>query len=227
MAANLTVPFSGLGGTAPYTYSVLPGGAGGTIDSSTGLYASPQNLGIDTIQTLDAVGDKALSQILVGTPLELVCDIIQNQMRLRQGQVYLWDQKISPPNDSRLYVILGVLTCKPFGNTNSHDADGNSIQSINMSTMLSIDIFSRGPAARDRKEEVLMALNSDYAESQQELNSFRVFPLSQSFVNLSEIEGAAIPYRFNVGVMVQYFVTKQNPINYYDAFAPVSVSVNA
>lgn len=226
MATNLTCPFSGIGGTEPYVYSVVPGGAGGTINSSTGIYTSPSGTGIDTILVTDALLATAETTILVATPLELFCDIIETEMGLSQGQVYLWDQKLNIPKDSRLYIAVGILSCKPFGNSNTLNSNGDSVQSVNMSAMLSIDILSRSKDARNRKEEIILALGSDYAERQQELNSFYVSRLTNNFVNLSEEDGAAIPYRFNITATIQYFVSKTSAVSYYDTFSTSQVNTN-
>lgn len=227
MGINLTLPFGATGGTAPYTFSVLGGGIGGTINSSTGLYTSPGITGTDTIKVVDHAGATAQTTITVGNAIELFCDIISNQMSLSQGQVYLWNQKINIPIDSRLYIAVGILSCKPFGNSNTLDTNGNSILSVNMQAMLSLDILSRGPDARDRKEEIILALQSNYAQSQQELNSFYIGKLSTNFVNLSEIDGAAIPYRFNLSIPIQYFITKTQAIQYYNTFPTSQVVTNS
>lgn len=218
---NTFAPFQAIGGTSPYVYSVVAGGVGGTINSSTGLYSAPGVTGQDTILVTDAVSNTAQASITVLTPLELVCDIIQNQMGLASDQVYLWDQKIIIPKDSRLYVVVGVISCKPFGNTISLNTAGSGvvgIQSVNMQATLSIDIFSRGPQARDRKEEILMAVESQYSENQQTANSFRVYPISTGFANLSDLDGSAIPYRFNISANIQYFTSKSMQVPYYDTF---------
>lgn len=229
-AQNLTpgmrLFISGAGGTAPYAYSVLDveSTAGGSIDSA-GVYTAPNNIGVDVIQVTDASGALSTLTVSVGTPLMLVCDIIQREMGLATDQVYLWDQKYNIPNDQRLYIAVGILSCKPFANSNIFDGSGNSIQSTNFLANLSLDIFSRGPDARDRKEEVIMSLNSFYAQSQQDANSFFIGKISNSFVNLSQEEGAAILYRFNIGVNIQYMVTKTKPVPYYDTFQGASVVV--
>ena len=225
LAVGLSAPLQSKGGTGPYTYAVLAGGPGGTI-SSTGLYTAPKKTGIDVVESTDAGGFKAQAQMLVGTPLELFCDIIRREMGLIENQVYLWDQKIKVPTDERLYVAVGIQTCKPFANVKKLDANGNSEQCVNFLATLSVDIMSRGPDARDRKEEMVMALKSDYAESQEELNSFFVGTLPTAFANLSELDGSAIPYRFNISVNLQYFVTKTKPVAYYDNFNEVDISVN-
>lgn len=216
---NVTTPFSASGGETPYAYSVLPDGAGGTIDEDTGLYTAPDRYGIDTVRVTDDDGKHFDAKILVGPPIELVCDILRRELSLAWGQVYLWDTKWTVPKDSRLYVAIGEVSCKPFGNNRGYSRgldDLRSAQGTNFSTMLSLDIMSKGPEARLRKEELLMALNSEYAQRQQELNTFRVFPLTTGFVNISLEDGAAIPYRYNITVMMQYAVSRRKEVDYYD-----------
>lgn len=221
LAPGVTQPFSPVGGSTPFVFSVIPGNAGGTIDSGTGLYTAPSTTGFDYVKVTDNLGATHLSRVMVGNALELVCDILQTELELPDNHVYLWDQKIMAPKDDDLFIAVGIISCKPFGNTNNFfsDNDGlNQKQSINMQATLSIDIISRGVEARDRKEEVLMASVSDYAISQMELNSFYFAILPQSMVNLSQLDGAAIPYRFNIAANLQYFVTKTKPIAYYDTY---------
>jgi hypothetical protein len=240
VAVNLTSSFSGVGGTPPYTYSVRPLGAGGTIDSdgtytapsvvNAGLYGPPKQI-YDTIQVIDSTGAIATAQILVGDALLLFCDIIQNQLGLKNGRVYLWDQKINQPDDAGLYVAVQVLSCKPFGNSNIPDGSGGGLvsgQSVNMYAQLQVDIISRNTEARDRKEEVIMALVSDYARQQMAANSFYIgsLPPGAQFVNLSDPDGAAIPYRFNISVSLQYFFVKNQAVPYFDQFATPQVVTN-
>jgi len=233
IGAGLMTSFLGIGGTAPYVYSVLPGGAGGTINSSTGRYlspsavpSSPQNA-YDTIQVTDALAATATAQILIGTPLILFCDILKNQLGLANDHIYLWDQKLNEPKDYSLYIAVSVLSSKPFGNTNFWDGPNlQTIQSINMFDTLQVDAISRGPEARDKRANILMALNSQYAEQQQEFNSFFIGKLPTNFVNLSQIDGAAIPYRFQIQVALQYFVKLIQTPDYYDTFAIPQVITN-
>jgi hypothetical protein len=229
VAKGISRSFGATGGTEPYTYSVAAGGAGGTIDSLTGLYTAPNVTGNDVIIATDDLGEVATSLVAIMTPLELFCDILQQEMDLDDGRIYLWDQKINMPIDQDIFIAVGVLNPKPFGNSRViiPTISGLSEElSVNMHATLSIDIISRGPAARDRKEEVILALNSTYSQSQQEINGFKVFSLSQSFVNLSQEDGAAIPYRFNISCNIQYFVVKSKAIDYYSTFTD-TIIINA
>lgn len=216
IAMGVPTAFAGTGGTAPYTYAVLPGGAGGSI-SSGGVYTAPRVLGIDTIRVKDSAGQTLTTTISVLSPLQLICDIIAKELGLSSEQVFIYNQKWTIPNDERLYVAVGILTDKPFGNTNRSTGDAQ-VQSVNVHSNISIDIMSRSTQALDRKEEIIMALASQYAESQQALNSFQIGKISSSFVNLSEIDGAAIPYRFSISVGLQYFITKTRSVSYFDTF---------
>ena len=181
---NVTASFLGVGGQRPYSYAVVAGGAGGTINSRTGIYtapaiasASPTQVS-DTITITDAASATASSSILIGTPLILFCDIIQQGLGLADGRVYLWDQKINMPTDYSMFVVVSVGLSKPFANTLDYSTNNSGglsqIQSVNVYDLLDIDIISRGPEARDRKEEVIMALNSTYAAQQMAANSFYI-----------------------------------------------------
>lgn len=231
---GLTSSFGATGGTEPYTYSVLPGGAGGSINSGNGTYVAPATVNFnpaqlyDTIQVTDALAATATAKVLVGTPLLLFCEIIQREMALADGRVFLWDQKIFQPTDAGLYIAVSVPRCKPFGNNTKTNSSGDPVQSVNMLATVEVDIMSRGPDARERKEEIILALNSQYAQAQQAANSFNIgrLPTPSGFQNLSVVDGAAIPYRYNISINMQYFVTKTKPFPYFDAFAEPSLAIN-
>lgn len=236
ISPNLTAGFLGIGGVGPYTYAVLGGGAGGNIDSA-GVYTAPASMNSnpaltsDIIQVTDSTPITPLvatAPILITNVLGLVCDIIQNQMGLAQGRVYLWDQKINQPTDSGLYVAVSVMRDKVFGNNKDYDSSGNCIQSTNIMQTIDIDIISRGPEARDRKEDVLLAIASDYSERQQEANSFQigVLPAGSQFINLSNVDGAAIPYRFKISFNMQYFYKKTLAVSTFGTFNQPTVYTN-
>lgn len=226
----LTVSFLAIGGSAPYTYSVTPGGAGGTIDASTGIYTAPSVLSddpakaYDSVVVTDSLAATASAQVLVGSPLILFCDILQKEMGLAPGRVILWDQKINLPNDRDIFIAVSNPMNKVIGNVNrSADASGTlqSQQYLAMQALLDIDIMSRGPGARDRKEEVLLALQSNYSEQQQEKNSFSIarLPAHGGFINISDVDGAAIPYRYRISIMMTYAYSKNSSIQYFDDFS--------
>lgn len=218
--------FLAAGGTPPYVYAVTPGGAGGSIDSSTGAYTAPSTLTAypanklyDIITVTDSLAATVSAQILVASPLFLFCEIIQKQLALDNNHVFLWDQKLFQPTDSGMYIAVSVDSPKPFSNNNQLMSDGNTVQSVNMYAQLGLNVISRGPEARDHKELVILALNSTYSQQQQEANGFYIGKISTGFINLSQIDGAAIPYRFHISVAIQYAVSLTTSQQFYDTFA--------
>lgn len=227
--------FVAVGGTSPYVYSVVPGGSGGSIGSSTGAYtpapqmtAYPATRMYDQIQVTDSLLSVATATILVATPFFLVLDILQKQLGLDSNHIYSYEQKIFQPTDSNLYLIVGIESCKPFGNNIYPSATDGSIvnQYISMYAKLGIDIISRGPAARDNIGLIPLALNSIYSQQQQEANGFYLGKLPLEFHNLSGIDGAAIPFRFHYGWSLQYFTTLTRSVDYFDTFPTPEIVTN-
>jgi hypothetical protein len=232
LAPALTASFLASGGIQPYVYSIAPNGAGGSIDQG-GFYTAPAVAPtnpaqlFDTIIATDQTGKSVSSQILVGDTLTLFCEILQRELGLANDRIYIYNQKIFQPTDTGLYIAIGVLRAKPFSNNQSSN-NGIESQVTNFMTTLEINAISRDTSALTRKEEILMALNSQYSESQQEANSFLIgrLPPGAQFINLSAIDGAAIPYRFNISVNVQYAATKTKPAPYFNTFLPFQETIN-
>lgn len=234
VGAGIVASFLASGGTTPYAYSIVAGGAGGSINSATGVYTAPASApanpaqAYDTVQVTDGASATATAKILVGTPLKLLWEILKTQLGLADDHIYLWDQKVMQPTDDGLYVAISVPSCRPFGNNTWHDSSGNQISEVSMSAAVDIDIISRSNAARDRKEDVLIALASDYCERQQVANSFQIakLPAMGKFTNLSMIDGAAIPYRYKISFNMTYAVTKSSASPYFDNGFTPGVTVN-
>jgi hypothetical protein len=222
LAPGLTCAFSASGGTGPYAYSVLPGGAGGTIDSVTGIYTAPSVLGHDVIQVVDSILATVTAQIMIGDALLLLCDIIATGLGLAPDRVYIWNQKLFQPQDNGLYIALGVAYRKPFANVN-RVINGIEYQDVSIMDHIDINVMSRAQVARTRSWEVIAALKSAYSRQQQAANAFRVASLPTGFVCLNNADGAGIPYRFTAGVNVSYVESKQTAIPYYDTFQAVTV----
>jgi len=227
---NVPFPFGASGGVSPYAFTVKAGGAGGTINSSTGSYIAPPSFGVDTIIVTDSTTPTALtaqSTVNIVSPIQLLGDIITNQLGISSSRCWLWDQKQFDPTDNNLFIILSMLGCKPFGNKISYDGSGSGLtatQSTNFYGQVQIDLISRGLDALNLKEYVIMALRSDYAESQQELNSFKIATLPTSFVNLSNLDGSAILYRFTITIALQWMVNTTVAANYFNTFSSPSIT---
>lgn len=236
LAPKNIASFLAEGGVGPYTYAVQPGGAGGSIDGATGLYTAPDSMQLDpskvfdTIVATDSNLETGTTTIMVGQALLLFCEIIEREMSLDNNHVFLWDQKIFQPTTAGIYVVIGCPSVKPFGNNFRQSPDGSqNEQYISVMATLDINVISRDNSAIFRKEEVLLALASQYSQFQQEGNSFNIgrLPAGDHFKDLSGIDGAAIPYRFQISVNIQYTVAKTKPIDYFDQFETPEVVPNS
>lgn len=235
VAAFIQATFAGAGGAEPYVYSVNPDGAGGVIDSATGIYTAPSLVNkdpaklYDTIAVTDDAAATATARILVGTPLHLLCEILQQELQLDSRQVYLWDQKINQPKDSVMYIAVSQLTAKVIGNNRRAVPTGGGMdaeQYITLRGMVTLDVISRSTEALLRKEEVLMALTSQYSIQQQDANSISISSVPTGFVNVSQIDGAAIPYRFQLTLGLFYAQPRVKPAQYFDSFDAPEVTID-
>ena len=217
--------FHGSAGVAPYVYSVEAGGVGGSIDAN-GVYTAPYAYGTDTIKVVDSLLDEAFLPVYSLTHIQLVANVIQTSMSLATDRVWIFDQKIMAPKDDNLFINLRELSCKVFSN-NMRVIDGIPNQTTNFQAQYSIDIESHSLEALQRKEEVIMALRGQYAQNQQTLNGFKIAGVATSFVNLSELEGSAIPYRYNITMNVLYAkIFVDQAASYYDEF-DISIDTNS
>lgn len=231
LAAGVPRNFQWSGGTPPYQARLTGEGQFSLEDNLVaGNYVAPfpqpQDVRkqVATITVTDSLGASVEADIFICTPLQLLGRILQRELGLDEGRVYLWDQKINAPTDSGLFIAISALAPKCYSNRNYFNSEtDNQEQGSSWATDVDIDIISRGPEARDRKEEVVMALASQYSVQQQELNSFSIAQIPTSIRNLSEIDGAAIPYRFNFSVKLLYNVKKIQPAAFFDTFEDAEV----
>lgn len=223
LANGASMPIGAAGGNEPYTFEIVSGG--GILQA--GVFTAPEiGLGNTTLRVTDSDGVSVDQIAHVLTPLQLICDVIQQGMGLADGRVYLWDQKIFSPTDPGLWVAVSQLSSKFISNSNTFDPVMGQMQSSVIRSTLGIDLVSRDTSARDQQGRFLFALTSQYSQNQQGRNAFRIFPICTQFLNISEIDGAAIPYRFHADLQVQYQLLQSSDVPFYDNFSQPSVSID-
>lgn len=221
-------------GVGPYTWTLSPDQVGGQIDvnssdSALASYTGPSEYGFQDIVVTDSNAETATIRIFIFQPILLVADLIKNGLGLSDGQVHLYNQKFKVPNDSKMYVSIGVLTTDIIRNRSSHEEVNGSfseIQSATFRDFLDIRIQSSSQQALLQRSQIPMAFNNDYARNQMALNSFMVANHMTKFVNVDDQIGAYMVYGFNFNVSLQYAVEKIIPANYYETFSEPSVIVN-
>jgi hypothetical protein len=229
LAVGVPRNFQAFGGTPPYSYSLRGKGSLDVVGNYVAPAVLPREVKeqVAVITVTDAANATASAEVFICSPLLLLGKIIQRELGLFDGRVFLWDQKINSPTDQDMWVAISALSPKCYSNRNYFNPLTNmQEQQSSWCTDVDVDIISRGPEARDRKEEVVMALKSQHAVQQMELNSFSVSQIPSSIRNLSEVDGAAIPYRFNFSVKLLYNVKKIQPAAYFDTFEASEVLVD-
>lgn len=150
--------------------------------------------------------------------LNNICTIIQNYMDLTPGQIWIKDSKINQPTDQTLSVSVGFMGLKSYGSSILADGSTETI-GTNMSGTVSIDIQGRTFDVVLRKEEIIQAMRSTFAKESQIANGFLIAEIPSSMNDISGLDGAAIPYRFQITFNVQFLVKKSKTIEYYDTFS--------
>ncbi len=81
-----TVNFTASGGSPPYSFSVLGGGAGGSVNAISGAYVAPISPGNDTVRVTDAFGGISNGEVTVVAASQLV--ISPSTLTISAGNTY-------------------------------------------------------------------------------------------------------------------------------------------
>ena len=155
-------------------------------------------------------------------PIKHICNILQTQLGLSDGQIWIYNQKRDIPNDFGVYLVVNYLGQRIIGNVRKEIETVNGLieyQSVHSLVNMSVDVFSRGPQARNMRDLAIMALNSTYAQQVQEKYGFQIGRNSFNVTNTSEVEGVAELNRYTLSFNVTYMSETSKSIDYYDTFS--------
>jgi hypothetical protein len=162
---------------------------------------------------------------MTSTP-QIICDIIQQGMGLGDDQIWIYNQRKTVTYDKRLYVTVGVVTIKPYGNnvkfnhTTQKDETSQYVQET-----LTINVFSYTTEALERYHEVMGSLISTYSQQKQALLGLRIAQVPIAINDVSAIEGTTILYRIAITLPVLRKYDKLITAEYYDTFQDADVSL--
>jgi hypothetical protein len=158
---------------------------------------------------------------------EMLGAIIRVYMGLTTDRVVLADETFDAPKDKGIYVTLAP------GDSKLLAVKSEYLPSINKERMCTvyhlpynIEIMSRDDTAKERNQEVVMALNSISAQMTMEANNCRIFRTG-AILNLTAIEGVAALKRYRVPVIVSNVETKDSTPSVIDKFTPVTIKAEA
>ena len=162
--------------------------------------------------------------------IKVVQDIIEHELNLapanpsstdpNEHRVFIYNQDFVLPTYKRMLVVLSPMPAATISNRSTMDdsTPPNEVAEILMQQAINIDVMSRDTEARQRKEEILMALASFYSQRQQGANGFRIFTQSTSFTDISEAEGSGMINRYRVTIMCHVHYIKTKAADYYGSF---------
>lgn len=157
---------------------------------------------------------------------EYIVDIIRTEMGLNQQNIWIHSQNRKiPPQSMELYVTVGCVDFLPISSKSQYNPDEDTeVQTVYGRASVQIDILSRSLEARQRRAELLMALNSFYSKEIQEKHQFRIFELPARFINTSSLEGGSEINRFSLIIRAMISQDKVKSSAYYDTFNATIIS---
>ena len=168
-----------------------------------------------------------LSQLDYITSLDLLRDIVQQEMSLKDSQIYIYGQPLLMSTETGLFVVVEYKYSRAYSSRNLTPVSGGNIteeQNLNTQEFLTVQLFSRSFEALRRKEEAAMALKSVYAQQIQEKYAFKL-SVNPQILDLSSLEASAMLYRYDVPVVVLTAYQKTKAVAWFDGF-DVAVDAN-
>jgi len=153
---------------------------------------------------------------------QLLCDIIKNGMQLQPDQLWIYNQRRSIPEDKRMYIVVSVVSIKPYANNNrpTNVTDGmNDLSSQYVSELMQVDLMSYTMEALERYSEVMASFVSTFSQQVQALNGLKIAEVPSSINDLSAIEGPTIMNRIAITLPVLRKYDNIISATYYDTFS--------
>lgn len=157
----------------------------------------------------------------MNSTLDVIKKIIDEQLNMPVGRVFAYNSNVDLPQDSELFIPLYYTERKPVANNSKMVPTPTGLeehQAINMVEDVIIALISRDTSARDRVQEVFLALNSYYSRNLQAKNKLHISWIGEAY-DKSFLEATSMLNRFDIKIRVFRSYEKINSIDYYDSFS--------
>ena len=162
-------------------------------------------------------------------PLKVIADILAAEMMLTPGQIMLSNQTYVVPTTEGLYIVVGYLSSKFLGVTivNTPTTSGmTETQCGSLDHTIQIDAMSFNDDARLRKEEIILALNSNTAEQLMGQNLISISRLPSQIQYLPEPNETKMLQRYSTTMRVKALSQKIINTDYFNQFQTPEVHPN-
>ena len=161
---------------------------------------------------------------------QVIIQILTQEMDIDPSRIWVLDQNRLIPTDQGAFYIVGLIDAHVMQNSVRMEQETvgsitaqHQINEVMQCETIQIDMLSRNNDSILRNWEIMAALNSYYAQQQQELNNFRIFPRPMSIMNTSSAEGGSNINRYTITVPCFVWYRKDTVLDsplgdYYDDF---------
>lgn len=160
----------------------------------------------------------------MNSTLDVLKLLLDKQLNMPQGRVWAYNSEVFMPKDTGLFIVLYIANRRVIGNNMRYKPTENGLQTVqkmNVQENIVIACISKDTSARDRAQEVLFALNSDYAQQLQEKYHMH-FSTTGEMIDMSELEGTAMINRTDIRISVLKGYDKVENVEFYDKFPNTS-----
>ncbi len=151
---------------------------------------------------------------------EAIVTILRKELGLKQQNIWIQAQNRKiPPQSNELYCVVGCTMFRPISSKSRFLSGTNQEEQVVYGRAdVQIDLMSRSNEARNRRAEVLMALNSYLSKNVQDKECFRIFKLPTMWTNTSGLQGGSDINRFTLIIPTMVSEVKIKSVDYYDTF---------
>ena len=165
--------------------------------------------------------------------MKVLADILANGFSLDGKYVMLYNERRKIPSTYKdLFIVLSIVSTKIIGVVNrpqDKESGLSQVQGVAKNEMIQIDIMSVNSSARTQNQEVIIYLNSLYAQQQCELYNIKIARIPLQTNDLSALEGSSRLNRYGITINVKSTFNKVVDAEYYNDFSravPPTVWVN-
>lgn len=154
-------------------------------------------------------------------PLKLLRGLLVTELGLAADRAFVYNSKWNIPPDDGLFALVSFERAKPYSTSLWYEdtpAGLTEVQETAVQETYAIDLFSRSTEARDRRHEVVFALNSTAAQQMCEANAMKLSDIPSSFLDLSQVEASARLNRFQLTFNVLRLQRREKVAPYYNQF---------
>lgn len=160
-------------------------------------------------------------------PIKVLADILVHEMDLQSGQIMLGLENWVIPKTEGLYVALFYGPETVVGQNNEFDSDSDTeVQSVAMMHEIDLEVLSFNSEARTRKEEVLQALNSIFAQQELGAEFMKINEIPNSFIAVPTLEETKMLNRFRIEFHMNALHQKTKVADFYNDFKQPAVTTN-